>query len=58
MRAPAEPPRAQNVHHAGEAMAGDEDEDVLLGGTQAELAPNARCPLSFRNLLEIEDPVK
>jgi hypothetical protein len=46
------------VHHAGEAMAGDEDEDVLLGGTQAELAPNARCPLSFRNLLEIEDPVK
>jgi len=39
-------------------MPGEEDDDLIMETTQADLAPNERCPLSYKKLLEIEEPVK
>ncbi len=39
-------------------MPGEEDADIQIGGTQDALAPNARCPLSGKALLDLAEPVK
>ncbi len=39
-------------------MPDEEGDDLWVDSTQQELAPNTRCPLSFRALLELKEPVK
>jgi len=39
-------------------MPGEEDADLVMDSAVTELAPNTRCPLSYKPLLELADPVK
>lgn len=46
-----------NVHHAGEAMPGTEDEETLM--TSASIGiKNLFCPLTAKSVLDMEDPVR
>ncbi|KAK9150266.1 hypothetical protein Syun_008575 [Stephania yunnanensis] len=47
----------QNVHHAGQPMPGDEQEDIVVTGTQTSLL-NIICPLSGKPITELGDPVR
>jgi len=49
--------RPQAVFHAGEAFQGEEEE-LVVGGTQDEVAPNAKCPISGKSILDLKSPVK
>jgi hypothetical protein len=51
-------PPVQNVHHQGQPMPGEDEDDLWIDSTQQELAPNPRCPLSFVALLDLKEPVK
>ncbi|XP_044479226.1 E3 SUMO-protein ligase MMS21-like isoform X1 [Mangifera indica] len=46
-----------NVHHAGEPMPGEEQEDVIMTSTQCNLL-NFTCPLSGKPVTELADPVR
>ncbi|RVW79372.1 E3 SUMO-protein ligase MMS21 [Vitis vinifera] len=46
-----------NVHHAGQPMPGDEQEDIVMTSTQCNLL-NITCPLSGRPVTELADPVR
>ncbi|KFK38861.1 hypothetical protein AALP_AA3G170000 [Arabis alpina] len=46
-----------NVHHAGEPMPGDDEEDIVMTSTQCPLL-NTTCPLSGKPLTELTDPVR
>ncbi|KGN55097.1 E3 SUMO-protein ligase MMS21 [Cucumis sativus] len=46
-----------NVHHAGQAMAGEEQEDVVMTSTQCNLL-NVTCPLSGKPVTELAEPVR
>ncbi|XP_010260347.1 PREDICTED: E3 SUMO-protein ligase MMS21 [Nelumbo nucifera] len=46
-----------NVHHAGQPMPGDEQEDVVMTNTQTILL-NTTCPLSGKPVIELADPVR
>ncbi|VVA97692.1 unnamed protein product [Arabis nemorensis] len=46
-----------NVHHAGEPMPGDDEEDIVMTSTQCPLL-NVTCPLSGKPLTELADPVR
>ncbi|KAK3264957.1 hypothetical protein CYMTET_26326 [Cymbomonas tetramitiformis] len=47
-----------NVHHQGQAMEGEEDEELLVDPTQGHVFKNPKCPLSGRDIEELDDPVE
>lgn len=46
-----------NVHHAGEPMPGEEQEDIIMTSTQCNLL-NITCPLSGKPVFELAEPVR
>ncbi|KAJ8484023.1 hypothetical protein OPV22_016508 [Ensete ventricosum] len=46
-----------NVHHAGQPMPGEEQEDIIMSSTQNNLL-NIACPLTGKPLTELQDPVR
>ncbi|KAK2996997.1 hypothetical protein RJ639_024995 [Escallonia herrerae] len=46
-----------NVHHAGQPMPGEEQEDIVMTSTQCNILNNA-CPVSGRAVTELADPVR
>lgn len=46
-----------NVHHAGQPMPGEEQEDIIMTSTQCSLL-NLNCPLSGKPITELSDPVR
>ncbi|KAK3198839.1 hypothetical protein Dsin_022254 [Dipteronia sinensis] len=46
-----------NVHHAGEPMPGEEQEDIIMTSTQSNLL-NITCPLSGKPISELAEPVR
>ncbi|KAJ4726369.1 E3 SUMO-protein ligase MMS21 [Melia azedarach] len=46
-----------NVHHAGEPMPGEEQEDIIMTSTQCNLL-NITCPLSGKPITELAEPVR
>ncbi|CAK0752887.1 hypothetical protein CVIRNUC_002179 [Coccomyxa viridis] len=53
--------RLWNVHHAGEPMPGaeqaDEDGDIVMEGSRADISKNPKCPISGVEMLQLKDPV-
>ncbi|KAF8409178.1 hypothetical protein HHK36_005252 [Tetracentron sinense] len=47
----------QNVHHEGQPMPGEEQEDIVMTSTQSNLL-NITCPLSGKPVIELADPVR
>ncbi|KAL4418942.1 hypothetical protein ABPG77_009122 [Micractinium sp. CCAP 211/92] len=43
---------------AGEVADEQIDDDIAIEGGAAQLAPNARCPISNKQILDIEEPVQ
>ncbi|KAH7512597.1 hypothetical protein FEM48_Zijuj12G0107600 [Ziziphus jujuba var. spinosa] len=48
---------SMNVHHAGQLMPGDEQEDIVMTSTQCNLL-NITCPLTGKPVTELADPVR
>lgn len=46
-----------NVHHAGQPMPGEEQEDIIMTSTQSNLLNNI-CPLTGKPVTELENPVR
>ncbi|KAG9447777.1 hypothetical protein H6P81_013905 [Aristolochia fimbriata] len=46
-----------NVHHAGQPMPGEEQEDIVMTSTQSNLL-NITCPLSGKPVTQLESPVR
>ncbi|CAH2053657.1 unnamed protein product [Thlaspi arvense] len=46
-----------NVHHAGEPMPGEDEEDIVMTSTQCPLL-NMTCPVSGKPLTELAEPVR
>lgn len=46
-----------NVHHAGQPMPGEEQEDVVMTSTEVGLL-NTVCPISGKSVTELSDPVR
>ncbi|XP_022886684.1 E3 SUMO-protein ligase MMS21 [Olea europaea var. sylvestris] len=46
-----------NVHHPGQPMPGEEQEDIVMTSTQCNLL-NVTCPLSGKPVIELADPVR
>lgn len=46
-----------NVHHAGQPMPGEEQEDIIMTSTQNSLL-NITCPLTGKPITELQDPVR
>ncbi|XP_059283337.1 E3 SUMO-protein ligase MMS21 [Lycium ferocissimum] len=46
-----------HVHHAGQPLPGDEQEDIIMTSTQCNLL-NMTCPLSGKPVTELADPVR
>ena len=49
--------RVQLVNHSG-PMPGEEDDGMWVEGTQDDLPPNVKCPLSGKALLDLKEPVR
>lgn len=47
----------QNVHHAGQPMPGEEQEDIVMTSTQCNIL-NVTCPLSGKPVAELAEPVR
>ncbi|CAL5405901.1 unnamed protein product [Camellia sinensis] len=47
----------ENVHHAGQPMPGEEQEDLVMTSTQFNLL-NIKCPLTGKPITELEEPVR
>eukprot|EP00242_Pyramimonas_sp_CCMP2087_P003346 CAMPEP_0198232124 /NCGR_PEP_ID=MMETSP1445-20131203/115563_1 /TAXON_ID=36898 /ORGANISM="Pyramimonas sp., Strain CCMP2087" /LENGTH=202 /DNA_ID=CAMNT_0043912775 /DNA_START=381 /DNA_END=989 /DNA_ORIENTATION=+ len=47
-----------NVHHEGEAMPGEEDEEIAVLGSNIGDYRNAKCPLSGVDIHDLKDPVE
>ncbi|KAH7861227.1 hypothetical protein Vadar_023361 [Vaccinium darrowii] len=45
------------VHHAGQPMPGEEEEDLVMTSTQSNLL-NISCPLTGKPITELENPVR
>ncbi|XP_004961221.1 E3 SUMO-protein ligase MMS21 isoform X2 [Setaria italica] len=50
-------PSDQNVHHAGQPMPGEEQEDIVMTSTQMSIL-NVTCPLTGKPVIELADPVR
>lgn len=46
-----------NVHHGGQPMAGEEQEDIVVTSTQCNLL-NVTCPLTGKPVTHLEEPVR
>lgn len=46
-----------DVHHAGQPMPGEEEEDIIMTTTQNFLL-NITCPITGKPIIELEDPVR
>ncbi|KAG6490900.1 hypothetical protein ZIOFF_052232 [Zingiber officinale] len=46
-----------NVHHAGQPMSGEEQEDIVMTSTQNNLL-NTKCPLTGKPVIELQNPVR
>lgn len=46
-----------NVHHAGEPMPGDEQEDIVMTSTQSNIL-NITCPLSGKPIIDLAEAVR
>ncbi|CAN6354361.1 unnamed protein product [Urochloa humidicola] len=46
-----------SVHHAGQPMPGEEQEDVVMTSTQMNIL-NVTCPLTGKPVIELTDPVR
>ncbi|XP_073006539.1 E3 SUMO-protein ligase MMS21 isoform X1 [Typha latifolia] len=46
-----------NVHHAGQPMPGEEQEDIIMTSTQSNLL-NITCPLTGKPIIELPNPVR
>lgn len=46
-----------NVHHAGQPMPGEEQEDIIMTSTQSNLL-NITCPLTGKPVIELQSPVR
>ncbi|KAK4782163.1 hypothetical protein SAY86_016265 [Trapa natans] len=46
-----------DVHHHGQPMPGDEQEDIVMTSTQTNIL-NAACPLSGKPVIELSSPVR
>ncbi|KAG6494032.1 E3 SUMO-protein ligase MMS21-like [Zingiber officinale] len=46
-----------NVHHAGQPMPGEEQEDIVMTSTQNNLL-NTKCPLTGKPVIELQNPVR
>ncbi|OAY75426.1 E3 SUMO-protein ligase MMS21 [Ananas comosus] len=46
-----------NVHHAGQPMPGEEQEEVVMTSTQCNLL-NITCPLTGKPVIELTNPVR
>ncbi|GAA0159557.1 hypothetical protein LIER_16303 [Lithospermum erythrorhizon] len=46
-----------NVHHAGQPMPGDDQEDIVVTSTQCNIL-NVTCPLSGKPVTELAQPVR
>ncbi|KAL6529700.1 hypothetical protein OROGR_015323 [Orobanche gracilis] len=49
--------KTRNVHHAGQPMPGEEQEDIVMTSTQSILR-NVKCPLTGKPVTELDDPVR
>jgi E3 SUMO-protein ligase NSE2 len=47
----------QNVHHAGQPMPGEEQEDIVMTSTQMSIL-NVTCPLTGKPVIELMNPVR
>ncbi|KAG6526007.1 hypothetical protein ZIOFF_015981 [Zingiber officinale] len=47
----------QNVHHAGQPMPGEEQEDIVITSTQNNLL-NMKYPLTGKPVTELQNPVR
>lgn len=47
----------QNVHHAGQPMPGEDQEDIVMTSTEINLL-NITCPISGKPVVDIEEPVR
>ena len=47
----------QGVHHAGQPMPGDEQEDLIMTSTQGNIL-NFQCPITMKPVIELENPVR
>ncbi|KAJ1264076.1 hypothetical protein BS78_09G234800 [Paspalum vaginatum] len=50
-------PSDENVHHAGQPMPGEEQEDIVMTSTQMTIL-NVTCPLTGKPVIELENPVR
>ncbi|KAK6134594.1 hypothetical protein DH2020_031653 [Rehmannia glutinosa] len=46
-----------NVHHAGQPMPGEEQEDIVMTSTECNLL-NTKCPLTGKPVTELAEPVR
>ncbi|CAL1373347.1 unnamed protein product [Linum trigynum] len=46
-----------NVHHKGQPMPGEEEEDIVMTSTQSNLL-NVKCPLSGKMITDLAEPVR
>ncbi|XP_042519467.1 E3 SUMO-protein ligase MMS21 [Macadamia integrifolia] len=46
-----------NVHHAGQSMPGEEEEDIVMTSTESNIL-NVTCPLSGKPVTELAEPVR
>ncbi|XP_020536327.1 E3 SUMO-protein ligase MMS21 isoform X2 [Jatropha curcas] len=46
-----------NVHHSGQPMPGEEQEDIIMTSTQSNLL-NITCPVSGKPVIELAEPVR
>ncbi|KAF6997571.1 hypothetical protein CFC21_013779 [Triticum aestivum] len=46
-----------DVHHAGQPMPGDEQEELVMTSTQNSIL-NMHCPLTLKPIIELENPVR
>ncbi|KAE9458080.1 hypothetical protein C3L33_10013, partial [Rhododendron williamsianum] len=47
----------KRVHHAGQPMPGEEQEDLVMTSTQSNIL-NINCPLTGKPITELENPVR
>ncbi|XP_039030453.1 E3 SUMO-protein ligase MMS21-like [Hibiscus syriacus] len=45
-----------NVHHAGQTMPGEEQEDIVMTGTGSNIK-NLKCPITGKNITDLTEPV-
>lgn len=46
-----------NVHHAGQPMPGEEEDEIFMSSTQMAIL-NVTCPLTGKPVIELENPVR